>query len=240
MERFVDELTRRCDLVYSRIAGSGVAKNRNNCLQYIEPGSISFICDDDVSFCEGAQEKILEAFSKIPDADVVTFKIGNETTNADLKPYPKRAMKHTLRSLSGIGATEVAFRSDVIFDSGVLFDTCFGPGTSDYPTGEDYIFVTDLYRLGYRLYFEPVTVVSHPPKSTGTTWSEKIVFGKGAVWARVYGYKGVLIALLFALKKYGVYRKEISFFRFLSSIQRGSLDYLFRGRKKCKELLKFR
>ncbi len=234
VKKFVGELTCRPDLIYSKIEGSGVAKNRNNALKHIEPGSISFICDDDVIFCEGALEKILEAFSEIPNADLVTFKICDRATGRDFKPYPRQAMAHTIRSLSGVGATEIAFRSDLVFDSGVTFDSCFGPGAPHYPTGEDYIFVTDLYKRGYNLYFKPTTVASHPKQSTGTTWSERVVFGKGAVWARVFGWKGVLISSLFALKKYRLYRKDLSFFRFLYLIQKGSLDYLLKGRKECR------
>ncbi len=236
-EEFVEKLGERSDILYSGIEGKGVAKNRNNALKYVDPGSICFICDDDVTFCDGAFEQILKAFSTTPDADLITFKIRNRATKRDFKPYPERAMVHNSRSLSGVGATEIAFRSDSVFGSGVLFDDCFGPGAKDYPTGEDYIFVMDLYSRGYTLCFKPIAIVSHPEKSTGTDWSRRVVFGKGAVWARVFGWRGVLVSALFALKKYRLYRKDISFLRFFYWIQRGSLDYLLRGREKCRQSL---
>lgn len=232
----IEEIKKRKDAIYDRLMEKGVSVNRNNCFRFVKNNSICFICDDDVELCNDAFEKIIRSFEKHNDSHLISYKIKNSNTLKDFKSYPKSEQKHTIRTLSGIGAIEMAFKSEVVLKYGMRFDPCFGPGNRKYPTGEDYIFAMDLYKRGFSLYFEPIVVASHPSESTGVNWSKEVVYGKGAVFARVFGVFSIPIALLFSFKKYMKYKHKITFVSFAFWITRGALNYLLDGKNRCQNL----
>ena len=94
-----------------------------------------------------------------------------------------------------------------------------------YPIGEDFIFAMDLYKMKTKMLFLPIPVVKHPRDSTGGSLDQKVIFGRGAMFARVFGWKAFVINLLFSIKKYTVYRKKISFFSYLTLLTKGTMDY---------------
>ena len=224
-KEIIDGLTIRNDILYSSIKGKGVAKNRNNTLRFIKPSSICLILDDDVLLCENIFENIIGAFEDNPGAEFISFKILDLEEN-DYKMYPKKSQWHTLRTLTGIGTTEMAFRSNFILNNSMKFDERFGPGSEVYPIGEDFIFAMDLYRLKTKMLFLPIPIVKHPKGSTGDNLDAKIIFGRGAMFARVFGWKSFFIDFLFAIKKYPYYRQEVSLFRYTGSLIDGTIDYL--------------
>jgi hypothetical protein len=224
-EQFVVELQERVDVIYRTLNQKGVAKNRNNTLQYIEPNSICLILDDDVTLCENIYKNVINAFNDNPSIDFISFKILDEK-HQDYKAYPLMEKAHTWKSLTNIGTTEMAFRSDVILTGSFSFDERFGPGIEVYPSGEDYIFAMDLYHEGVKMYFVPINIVSHPKESTGYVWNSKGFFAKGAVFSRVFGWKSYLIDFYFVFKHHKEYRNEYSFFSALNWMWKGSHHFL--------------
>ena len=221
---FMDELKQRKDVRYSNIEGKGVAINRNKTLSFIKPSAICLILDDDIALCENTFDTVLKSFDRNPSADFISFKILDLEGNA-YKPYPKEKQWHTLRTLTGIGTTEMAFRSDFILNNDVMFDERFGPGAEKYPLGEDFIFAMDLYHLKAKMLFLPIPIVKHPTGSTGASLDKKIIFARGAMFSRVFGRKAFIIDFLFSIKKYTVYHKKITFFSYLSLLTKGTVDY---------------
>lgn len=227
---FIDDLIGRKDVQYSTLEGKGVAINRNNTLKFIEPSSLCLILDDDILICQNAFENIIKAFHDNIDADFISLKI-LDLKGSDYKSYPKEKQWHTLRTLTGIGTTEIAFRSDMIFKNNILFDERFGPGSDIYPIGEDFIFAMDLYKMKTKMLFLPIPIVKHPRDSTGGSLDQKVILGRGAMFARVFGWKAFMINILFGIKKHSTYSKERSFFSYLSLLTKGTIDY-FRSTKK--------
>ena len=215
---------KREDIIYNELACTGVAKNRNNTFKYIEPDSICLILDDDVTLCEDIYKNILDAFNENPTMDFISFKILDEN-NKDYKNYPMREQEHTWKTLTGIGTTEMAFKSDLILQNNIIFDEKFGPGSDIYPIGEDFIFAMDLYKMKTRMLFLPIPIVRHPQDSTGRSLEEKVIFGRGAMFARVFGWKAFFIDFLFSVKKYPTYRKKISFIAYCLLLVKGTNDY---------------
>lgn len=232
---FITEVKKRNDVKYSRLEGKGVAINRNNTLEYIEPSSLCLILDDDVIVCANAFHNVIKAFYNNADADFISFKI-LDLDGRDYKPYPKEKCWHSLRTLTGIGTTEIAFKSDFILNNHVKFDERFGPGAEKYPLGEDFIFTMDIYHLKSKMLFLPLPIVKHPIGSTGDSLDKKIIFARGAMFARVFAYKAFAVNLFFSIKKYTAYKKEISFFSYLGLLTVGTMDYFRSDIKKesCK------
>jgi len=230
VESYLLELSKRTDIIYHELIGKGVAKNRNNTLKYIEPSSVCLILDDDIYLCPNAFENVLNAFDNT-DADFISFKILDMEGN-DYKSYPTKKQWHTLGSLTGIGTTEIAFRSDLILNSKIKFDEDFGPGSDIYPIGEDFIFVMDLYKRQTKMLFVPIPIVQHARESTGTSLDKKVIFGRGAMFARVFGWKAFFIDFLFSVKKYPTYRKEISFIAYCLLLVKGTNNYFISHKKR--------
>lgn len=235
VKQFVSLLCKRKDVLYSSLDGKGVAKNRNNTLRFIKNSAICLILDDDVVLCENAFDRVKESFKMNSYADFISFKILDLDGN-DYKTYPKEKQWHTLRTLTGIGTTEMAFKSDLILDHAVMFDERFGPGSDIYPIGEDFIFAMDLYKMNTKMLFLPIPIVKHPHESTGGSLDRKVILGRGAMFARVFGLKAFIINILFSIKKYIDYRQEISFLSYLGLLTKGTVSYIkfYKKRTSCK------
>ena len=225
-DTIVRMLKERRDVIYTMIREMGVARNRNNTLSYIKSSAICLILDDDVSLCENALDNIMKAFQDNRDAEFISFKILDIDSGEDYKSYPKEKMEHSLRTLTSIGTTEMAFRGNVIGKYGIRFDERFGPGAERYPIGEDFIFAMDLYRRGCRMLFVPIPIVRHPSMSTGRQMNDEIIFGRGAMFARVFGYGAFFINGIFALKQYRKYREHYTIPKYWGLLNRGTLDFL--------------
>lgn len=227
---FIDELIERRDVKYSLLKGKGVAKNRNNTLRFLEPSSVCLILDDDVVLFDNTFDRVISSFNMNASVDFISFKILDLDGN-DYKSYPKKKKMHTLGTLTGIGTTEIAFKSDLILNAKVRFDENFGPGSDSYPIGEDFIFAMDLYKMKTKMLFLPMAIVTHPMESTGKSLNQKIIFGRGAMFARVFGRKAFLINFLFAFKKYPDYRKKMSLWLYVSLLHKGTIHYFRMLRK---------
>jgi len=226
-QRYIEELKRNKQVVYSQIKSRGVATNRNNALKHRVKGTICLLCDDDVIYFEDAFAKIFQSFEKNSSLDFLTFKI-KTFSGKDYKRYRKDSFEQTLRSLSSIGIIDVAFREEAIEKYQLKFDESFGPG-GHYSIGEDFIFMTDAYKKGASILYEPLDIVQHADLGTGGILKDDVIFGRGAMFARVFKYKSFLINLYFALKHYKNYCKTYTFSRYMQLLMQGSIDYLRKG-----------
>ena len=97
------------------------------------------------------------SFSENPSVDFISFKI-LDFEGDDYKSYAQRKQWHTLKTLTGIGTTEMAFKSNFILENEICFDERFGPGADEYPMGEDFIFAMDIYRKDVKMLFLPIPI----------------------------------------------------------------------------------
>ncbi len=219
---YIDELSNSKDVIYSQINSSGVAKNRNNALKHRVKGSVCLLCDDDVVYFKESFETILKEFQN-NDFDFLTFKIKTFSGN-DYKKYKSYAYRQTLRSLTGIGIIDVAFKEEVINRYALEFDERFGPGAY-YAIGEDFIFMSDASKRGANIFYKPLDIVQHDEIGTGSTLEDKIIFGRGAMFARVFGVSSFLLNTVFALKNRKKYREKYSLFKYIKLLYQGTVDY---------------
>jgi len=221
----IRELRERKDVIYLLLDDiRGVGKNRNHSLAYVKDG-IALICDDDIIFCDNFIENVKHSFVSNPTTDVITFKTLS-LSGEDYRVYPDDMVKHTQKTITGVGSIEIAFKIDVIKKNGIRFDDEFGPGSFDYPIGEDYIFMSDVLKKGLKAIFMPIGIVKHPELSTGLRFDEKTIYGRGAVFARVFGFKSLVIDVWYSFRKYSLYKHELNFFSYLYHMLNGSIHYL--------------
>lgn len=206
----------------------GLSKSRNRCLENAQ-ADFCLITDNDTYLNDKAISIIEEAFLDYPDADVLTFQV--ETPEGELyKSYKEKFFWHDKLSLAKVSSVEIAFRRKSILHNNIKFDEDFGLG-SYYPTSEEYIFLVDALNKGLKIGYVPEVIVYHPKESSGGDFSNKeLVYAKGAMISRVFGTKGILICLLFSLKKYKY--SSMNFLSFLKLLCAGYFKYQMKANRK--------
>lgn len=178
----------------------GLSKSRNRALQHAN-ADVCLIADDDVTHLPAAKTIILDAFAQNPTADIITF----QTTTPEgksFKPYRKKPVWHTTRSIMSVTSFEIAFRTAAVASANLQFDERFGLG-AEFPTGEENIFLLDALREGMKIRYIPTPIVVHPQASSGSNFhNSALIEAKGAMFYRMFGSRAYLVALLFAYKKY--------------------------------------
>ncbi|MFV9067132.1 hypothetical protein ABQ366_17805 [Serratia fonticola] len=204
----------------------GLANNRNHCLEiacsYNELEYV-YIADDDIKVNISEVKSLAERMR----VDCVDLGAGRVSTPAGwFKNYTVNEYDINIIQAAKISSVEIIIKIDFIKNNNIRFDSLFGLG-SYYPSGEEFIFVSDVLRAKGKARFYPITLCEHPPVSSGKdffTNNEKIE-AKGAMLYRVFGVYGYMYMFVFALKKYSKYRREISFLKFNYFLIKGSLKY---------------
>lgn len=199
----------------------GLSKSRNKALQHAK-GDICLITDDDVQFTDNVENIIWDTFKENPKADIITFQIQTPEGN-HYKNYPNKKYWHDPNSLMNISSIEIAFRRDRVIEKKLEFDELFGLG-SIFPTGEEYIFLTDALKKGLKILYVPKVIVIHPNESSGQNWQgADFIKAKGAMLYRVFGWKALYWLLILSFKKYG--HSEFTFSNYFSCMLGGIRQY---------------
>lgn len=200
----------------------GVSLSRNKALEKAS-APIALMADDDTYFIKGFENIIIEAYKQHQDAHIITFQAMN-TEGDFFKKYSNQAYKHNFRTILKISNIEVSINLSKLKNR-KLFDENYGPGSACI-CGSDTVFVVDTFNKGWNMYYIPKPIVVHPPVSSGRTYSEFQTYHKGIMYRRCFGWKSFILGLAFAIKKHGEYKQDLSFFKFLKLIWKGSLKKL--------------
>ncbi|MFI5172066.1 MAG: glycosyltransferase family 2 protein [Chitinophagales bacterium] len=202
---------------------TGTGKSRNTAMQHAT-GELFYLCDDDLILKPDFYRIIMQASDQYPDADIFTFKI--ETTEGDpFKNYKAHAFKHNLRSSATVSIVEMVIRKTAYKKGIILFDERFGLSTI-YNTGEEFVMLAEALKKGAKIQYVPEFIVQHPKVSSGKIWNAPTAVAKGAMIAKVYGWKFIFINGAFALRKFSEYRSSLGFFNFIFNIYKGSIKFL--------------
>lgn len=202
----------------------GLTKSRNLAINNAT-GDICLISDDDAVYVSDYEQIILSAFSKYPDADIITFQIKTPDGNKFNSFYPLMELEHNWRTSLRCASLEIAFRRESIKKSGLQYDVLFGLG-SKYKMDDEIIFLNDALKKKLKLIYIPIPIVIHPVESSGSKFDFELAYSKGAAFARMFGKRGYLFDFLFALKKWSFYKDEFSFYSFLRFMFSSTKEYL--------------
>ena len=176
------------------VAERGLSRSRNLALEHAR-AEITIIGDDDVKYPTEVADTVRRAFDEFPEAAIVTFQFRDLDTGRFCKSYSSEPFRHDRRSIASVSSVEIVVRPKRL--RGLRFDTAFGLGT-DWPMGEESIFLADALRLGLPIYYWPEPLCAHPYHSTGfASWNASTARTKGAVMRRMYplGWPAALLAL---------------------------------------------
>jgi GT2 family glycosyltransferase len=200
------------NISYSYMFEKGLSKNRNNALKYLD-SDIVLICDDDVKFDKNFKEKILSAYKKYPNSDIITFQIS--MPNGELmREYSKKSFIHSNLSILSVSSICITFKKKSFEKNNLNFDQRYGLGAK-YCVGEENILLKDAINKGLILRYVPKSIVIHPKESSGSNWRDSLIISRVVVFKRMYGFLGGFFAVLyFTIMKFNLYKKKYSFFKF--------------------------
>ena len=170
--------------------GIGLARSRNIGIELAPKGSIVVISDNDVKHSDDLLVRLREAYAG--DFDVVTF------NNADSTGPIIQSRDHSWLSIMGIPSWCISFKKSDDFS--FRFDELFGLGAT-FNSGEENIFLLDMYRSGLKLAHIGFGLVSHEGVSTGYIFDDLYFMSKGAMIHRMFGWIGMVLLPIFWARK---------------------------------------
>ena len=197
-------------------------RSRNMAVRYSD-ADICAIADDDLRFCDGYENVIIEQFVQHKKYDIICFKVNEQEERK--KRYPSKSCDINYFTSFRVSSDDITFRRDKIYKN-INFDVNIGAGT-DYPMGEENVFLFECLRKGYKIRFKPY-VISEVLRNESTWFNgfdEKYFIGRGAAFAALKTrYEGI-IRLQFAIRKYRRYKEQIDLFSALRAMKVGSERY---------------
>lgn len=177
------------DVLVTRTASRGISLNRNNALSHCEADIVVF-ADDDLTLYPQAPEIIRQAYSRHPQADVITFR----SDHGDMARFP--AEETVLGRKLPKGYSVASFEITMSREASRRLRCCpeLGVGAPRIHGGEDELILWTAIRNGMDVRFIPQTICAHPHPSTGTkgTVSPGNLRGYGCVVAMMYPYTAIL------------------------------------------------
>jgi glycosyltransferase involved in cell wall biosynthesis len=198
----------------------GLSRSRNLALKYARADIIVMV-DDDIQCVDGYSEKIIEAYNKIHDADVITFKAING------KKYFREIKKLNKILVHKVSSIEITIRLNTI--NGIRFDETFGTGSGHFSHGEETIFLTDCLRSGKNIYYYPTKTLKLLEDERPSTWfmgyNEKYFIDQGALYYRLSKYLVYFYILQFAIRKFKLYKANFGMITALYYMLKGIGEY---------------
>ena len=225
----VDEMNLKTDAVFANQAGhfdyeereydfgkvkmittatKGVGVNRNIALLHGEEDILLF-ADDDLTYYDDYERKVLDAFKENPDADGFLFNF-RTTEGKPLGRVNKDVKVVKLHNAMAYGAINIAVKRTAIKRETIMFNTNFGGGT-DFSAGEDSLFIADMLKHGLKLYTSPEFLGIVDAHLENSTWfrgyNEKYFYDKG-VFFRALSSRWSCLLCLQDLLRHRKYRKN--------------------------------
>ena len=175
----------------------GLTKSRNMAIEKSQ-ADICILCDDDEVFVPDYREKILGSYEKLPEADVIIFKMSNRPPSFDDKIMRLRFPK-TMK----VSSWQISFKRKSLIETGVRFDILMGAGSGN-GAEEELKFLCDCEKAGLKIYYVPQVIASVGQESS--TWfsgfNEKFFYDRGNTTRYILGLPlSVLYAFYYVIKK---------------------------------------
>lgn len=198
----IDEIINEYNFQYKhiKIEKKGISIARNEGLKHIS-GDILHLTDDDCWFHKDSLKNVYNNIIE-KNPDIITFKSYDPILNKYPKQFhEKEIMGLSKRFLLKQVSYDIYTNLNKVKVEDLKFDERFGVGQV-YNSGEENIYLMDLYNKGYKnICYIPEIIAYHPIKNN--LYLEGMSFvAKAPLFKRLFGnIKGFPIFLLFAIKK---------------------------------------
>ena len=186
----------------------GVGLSRNNALLRAT-GDIVLFSDEDITYDDDYVNKVLDAFEKHSDADMLLFNI--RVCESRRTYYTTKETKIGWYNCGRYPTYSFAIRREKLHKSGVTYSLLFGGGAK-YSAGEDSLFIKDLLRKKFKIIALPIEIGQEAERES--TWfngyTEKFFFDRGVLYHFLYGKLAKVFAYRFIMAKKSFMCKEIA------------------------------
>ena len=177
----------------------GLTRSRNMAIAKAK-ADICLLCDDDETFVENYREAICDAYRKIPQADVLIFKMVDRR-----RSFPDWKLRLYFPLTMRVGSWQISFRRDRILASGIRFDELMGAGSGN-GAEEELKFLWDCQKAGLKIYYLPVEIAS--VAQIHSTWfhghTQQYFEDRGSTTRYIMGpVLSHMYAVYYTLLKYG-------------------------------------
>lgn len=200
----------------------GLSKSRNQALLYAE-GDICLIADDDIIYTDDYEEKVINAFMEIPDADIIVF----NTTMVNYKGGINRKDIKKIRRApryKNYGSVRIAFKRKSFLKKNIWFNVLFGAG-SIYGAGEETLVIREAVRKGLKIYEYPANIaeVDYSTSTWFKGYNHEYFYNKGAFLEACYSKLKFILKYYYVLK----FKKitKLSYKEILKLIEDGAKGY---------------
>lgn len=204
----------------------GLSKSRNEALRKSNC-QICLIADDDMTYVDGYEKVVSEAYDKYKDADIIAFYVEN-AKDIDNNKEGRLDFLHTLKLCS----VQLSFKRSSIVDNDIKFDELFGSGSGKFNQGEENIFLADAFKKGLKVYYVPrkIAVLNQSESSWFNGYNKLFFESTGAKFYRISSIFYPVLILQFAIRKKKLYNGDVSILR--------AIKYMNSGVKTYKNMLK--
>lgn len=207
-------------ITYIETTERGLSRSRNSAIDHSQ-ADVCIFCDNDVEYLPGYEQMILEEYEKHPEYDIIIFHVESEINPIPCYPSPRKISYLT----SGKAISyEISFKRTSI--NQIRLNERIGAGTK-YRMGEENAFLYECLRKGLKIYYVPkkIAKLRYEASTWYTGFNKDFFIARGAsFYAMTSRYSLVLIAQ-YAVRKYKLYRGELSFFNAVSYMLEGRKSY---------------
>ncbi|MGN1133176.1 MAG: glycosyltransferase [Oscillospiraceae bacterium] len=198
----------------------GLTKSRNFAINHSN-ADICLLCDDDETFKSGYEKKIVTAYERIKDADVIIFNIGNRPA-----PFPKKVKELCYLDLFKVSSWQISFRRKSLQKYGIKFDENMGAGTGN-GAEEELKFLTDCRKAGLKVYYCPFIIADVAQEQS--TWfngfDKEFFVNRGNTTRYILGFfPSIAYALYYCLRKRKMFGKDMRWYKALKYTCQGIFE----------------
>lgn len=198
-------------------AGRGLTRSRNMAIAHAR-GDLCLLCDDDEAFVPDYDEKIRTAYTRLPQADVIIFKMADRPAS-----FPDRVQRLRFPGTMKVSSWQISFRRQRLLDAGVRFDELLGAGTGN-GAEEELKFLLDCEKAGLAIYYVPEEIASVAQKESTwfTGFDETFFENRGATTRYILGAPmAIVYGIYYVLRKRSLYEEKLTMSQALGAILRG-------------------
>lgn len=219
-EEYVEAKTKNGIIKMFSTTQRGLTKSRNMALDK-SSADICLLCDDDEIFVSEYEKRIIKAYEKLPEADVIIFKMKNRQPS-----FADKVMRLRLPKTMKVSSWQISFRRESLLNSNVKFDELLGAGTGN-GAEEELKFLTDCERAGLKIFYVPSVIAS--VAQTDSTWfegfNEQFFINRGATTRYILGLPIALFyAIYYVIKKKNMYEAQITMPNAMKAIIKGMIE----------------
>src|SRR5699024_1262076 len=205
----------------------GLSKSRNLALENAT-ADICLIADDDMKYNDDYVNKVIEAYKKYPEADIIAFQVKRTGHPERTKKFRKKLNWEGYITSMKISSVEITFKRSSIVSNQIYFNPNIGAGT-EFSNGEENSFLYDALRNKLKILYLPIEIaeVDMSKSSWFEGYTQKYFETVGAKFYNMTSKYYKLLIFQFVIRKYNQYKNNASMYK--------AYRYMIQGVNKYKE-----